>query len=979
MCVVLDLKYRKSVLRLLFVMLFSLLTKLSYSQEDETDYVFKHYTIENGLPSSLIKDVNIDNNGFVWIATQAGLSRFDGKRFVNYSSVNTGFIQNNRFVKIQRIKSGDLLVYNNENIVFKINKHSKLELDTSLKYGYNFTINGMDEIVFKSENLFLFDSMNNLNQVNEGCFVYDIDTFCFYLVDKDQIKFCKKGIYPQTTLRINHLFNFNVAFVLKNKLGIVNQKNEIVIIRNGKVEKVYQLEKVFNKKIDISKLRFNKNNDEVTMLYGSQLFKLDFIDDNLSFISLDKFGNMDDNVFKVDSKLNSQISLFFSSINGFYIVQKKLFKTFEFKSEVSERNETYRILVDEKNKPFSLFSHKLKEFSFINKFSLVFNITPSLLCTLNKDSIYYYNLDSNISKKYKLEISGSSKYRFYTDAYLVGDKVYIIETNRIFELKNGNQLIEVLKLPFIVNSCLISQKKYEWFLIKKNDGVVVYNTRSRKIKTINELKGKEVRFIQFDSILNTYWVFTYGYGIYVLDKSLKISKFYNDPGGYLNFSHYFLQDNRGNYWIPTNSGLIMIEKKEVLSYIKNAKFDLRLYKFNTKNGLINNEFNGRFYNSGIKLSDGRFALSSMLGIVEFDPNSFIPSRNTNPILVDNIEYNGNQLPDKAHHYLKEGFLVFKMNLALADIDFLNATNIEYNIPELGDKWTMLNNQELNLYSLKRGVYNLYFRKNKDEESINHKKITLIVQPAWYSSDFAYFSYGLFLILATIVSSKYFFKLKQNKIKQELLQLDNELKALRAQINPHYLSNSLVSLQNMLLDDDKEKVFDIIGNYGKVMRKMLEKSDDSYISLQMELDAIKEYIHLESEVHKTEIDVELNVDLKGKFANANDVFIPAFILQPFVENALIHGLFPLKEQAKKIVIHSVVFGNILRIEILDNGKGFAPNHTTHRKSYGIENVRKRIKLLEKIYKITFDFSIVNVNTIDKTKNGTQVTLHLPIKS
>ncbi len=935
----------------------------------ENDYLIKHYTNENGLPSNLINDVNSDKNGFVWIATQSGLSRYNGRSFFNYSSINFPSIKNNRFDKIQRRENGELVIKSSDNRFFKVNKNSELIYDSSLVFGKNCIVNGNYELIFKEENPVLFSTVRNFNHINDGVFYYDLDSSTWYQVNLDQIFFGKDKKVPN----IDHLFFSNAGFVFNNRLAMLSYSKKLYVIYKDRIEAVYDLPKILNRKIDLSSLIFNKNNNEIDLHVGSDLFKVIILDNKLNFKQINKHGIEDKSLKRSVYLKNEKVTIFYSATNGLYLLQPSLFKNELNPLREEEKAEVYRVFVNSLGMPLSFNSSVFKNFQFVNFFSAAININSSEICLFNKDSVYY--ISDKSCKKYKVDISSEANEKFYTDAFLSKGKIYVLHRNKLLCLNGKNKLENVLKVNFTISSAHEFYKPSQWLLVREKDGIELYDLLTQKSKIINELIGKEVRFVKYDSSINKYWVFTYGSGIYWMDKDLKISKFFNDPNGVLNFAHYYLVDKKGNYWIPTNSGLVLIEKNEVLGFEKNPKNELQIYRFDTNNGLINKEFNGRFYNSGVRLSDDRFALSNMSGIVVFDPNTYIPYKNNNPIIIQQIDYNGDKQPLSYQYYLKEGFADFTMKLALADIDLLNHTNIEYKIPEISDKWILLNNFELILYSLKRGTYNVYFRKNKDSDVKSYKKIKLIVEPAWYSSQIAILIYGLILIILAVYISKFYFKLKQNTLKRELVLLESELKALRAQINPHYLSNSLMSLQSVVLDNDKEKAFEFIGQYGKVMRSILEKSDYSFISLEQEIETIKEYIKLEGLIRNINIDFDYRFFSDTSSATITNVKVPTMIFQPFVENAIIHGLVPHKQQLNRIQLDVKLKDKLLNVIITDNGVGYNKK-VSERKSYGLDNIQNRLKAYSKLLKIESFFTIENIGNESNLETGTRVTLNIP---
>jgi LytS/YehU family sensor histidine kinase len=236
--------------------------------------------------------------------------------------------------------------------------------------------------------------------------------------------------------------------------------------------------------------------------------------------------------------------------------------------------------------------------------------------------------------------------------------------------------------------------------------------------------------------------------------------------------------------------------------------------------------------------------------------------------------------------------------------------------------------------------------------------------------------AIFLYIIAILSigayvSRYFFIKSQKKLQSNLKLLESELKALRTQINPHYLSNSLISLQNSILEGKHDKSLEFIGLFNKVMRNILTNSEKSMNTIQNELKIIQEYLNLENLNREQDIKLLINGPIDSNYL-LETIYIPTNILQPIIENSIIHGFSESLKKDLFISININIFETQLKIEIIDNGIGYHPLKTD-RKSYGLKNIGMVLKNLENKYKQSTNFKIVNRND----NNGTQVTIELPL--
>ncbi len=206
----------------------------------------------------------------------------------------------------------------------------------------------------------------------------------------------------------------------------------------------------------------------------------------------------------------------------------------------------------------------------------------------------------------------------------------------------------------------------------------------------------------------------------------------------------------------------------------------------------------------------------------------------------------------------------------------------------------------------------------------------------------------------------------------------ETKAIRMQMNPHFIFNSLNSLQRFILESDIEKAHEYLSRFSIILRKLLESSESESISLQEELEILDAYISIEKMRFGESFDYQIN----SEFTSQNKIFIPFMLIQPIVENAIWHGLLP-KVGSKKLRISILQCDNErLVCEVEDNGVGRKDisnvNLSTNKKrSMATEFIRQRFANLKKVIGIEGKIIITDKKKSSGESDGTLVTLIIPI--
>ena len=216
--------------------------------------------------------------------------------------------------------------------------------------------------------------------------------------------------------------------------------------------------------------------------------------------------------------------------------------------------------------------------------------------------------------------------------------------------------------------------------------------------------------------------------------------------------------------------------------------------------------------------------------------------------------------------------------------------------------------------------------------------------------------------------------RRAKLSEEINNLHQQ--ALTSQMNPHFLFNSLNSIQNYVLKNDRLKSNQYLSQFAKLKRAVLESSRRDLITLEEELENLELYIGLEKLRFSGEFNHRISTE---NIVSLTDFLIPPLIIQPMVENAIRHGLIH-KEDEGNPSIEINRSQSVLKIYIIDDGVGLSynPKGRDGHRSHGTDIILKRIELLQTKYHSRTSFKIIDLMDGDRPA-GTKVELILPVIS
>jgi hypothetical protein len=263
----------------------------------------------------------------------------------------------------------------------------------------------------------------------------------------------------------------------------------------------------------------------------------------------------------------------------------------------------------------------------------------------------------------------------------------------------------------------------------------------------------------------------------------------------------------------------------------------------------------------------------------------------------------------------------------------------------------ISGDKIDYYSLNDGNYKLVLHAfDQDYRYINGKSTPFVftINPPYYKT--WWFIIGSALLAIIITTSILLWNLNRRKrraIQQAELQArlnESTLKSLQSQMNPHFVFNSLNTIQSFITEKNEEGAIDYLSDFSVLMREILEQSVHTFISLENEIQFLKQYAQLEIIRFKNSFDIVWYIDLEED--DLTDIYIPTMLIQPILENAVKHGVSTLNEINGHIeVTFSLVNENLLQVVIKDNGRP-APDKKFKGNSIAVQTIKDRLNIYTK---------------------------------
>jgi hypothetical protein len=908
-----------------------------------------------------------DHKGYIWFSTDKGLYKYNGSNLKHFS-VNDG-LPDNAIFKLFEDSKGRLLLtslsgivgyVSNDSIIipgfnkqlskflnhgretiFELYEDSSHILWISSNHGYYKTLKAFDysEIipVLLVQDSSRYEVRVFGNKKTMLAFQYLIKSRITKHSITVDIAINRNGfinsIHP-TIPENDHLASFGNTLILKNGNILVSLPNHLFIITpNGHfVHKVFKdrvqflyLDKTGGIWIGFHKLGvayYNDSSLETEPVWSLKGYSVSSItEDNEGGIWA---STLEKGIFYSPSKViidySNQPELN-KKISSLSVIGDNIF--------VNDYTNIFHVINGSIDKPISLPAENDPE--GINNF-LSFSKTvymATTVCLFQTDTSlkrwaeisYTYTGLKRHAVIYQLSFSPSHKIYAINLAYLMtleGDSVKIIDS-----LPARGRCITVTRQGEIFVGCINGLYKYE-------------NHKFKYLGEENKVFTSKVNALKEDSDGNL-WVLTMTAGAAIYKNGKILSIISMETGLPSNNCNDVAFDKNKITWLGTDNGVCKIHADKIPA----------IEVFNSDYGLISDEI------TKLALHNNELWIGTGNGLCMMNTSLASKNKVPPPIYIASLFVNDSLIsPSRVSFPYKLNNFRFQLNGLTFKSD---KSHFLYRLTGLDTNWHSTDYFEISFYNLTPGTYQFEAKALNSDGIPSEKAATFfftIEKPFWLRWWFIFIEIllgGLIIYLFIRSRLVVVHKKEEEKTRINKMLAEYQLTALRMQMNPHFIFNAINSIQHYVLQNNAELAYDYLTKFAHLIRMMLNNAQEKSLSLQHELEMLSLYVDLEKLRFDKGFEFTLTLD---ENIETDQIYIPAMLIQPYVENAIWHGLMNLKgiRPGKLEVIIKEIPGAI-KIIIQDNGVGRKiakelRKRSTH-KSIGMELNNKRLALLSSL--------------------------------
>ena len=949
-------------------------------------------TEKDGLPDKEIYSIIEDRKGFIWLAADKGLFRYDGKTFTNFSNKEKRglsvfepiedhlgrvwctnisgqffYAEDNKlttFIDLSKQLKGALsnflvtekylVVFGNFNVFFVdletkvIEKKYASNIDKALKIG----------APIKFNNTIYFGDLKNIHSVSKKGKVKPLIPFNDLFLNQE-------GKYQST--RKSKLFTLGTSLFVRH-----HARDKKVIFKLNLEDASYTTVKGLEAINDFGHKFFFENNGKLWVTTNKGVYVYNYIND---IFILEKHFLKDYYVTKIIKDKDD--NFWFATLNNGLVVMPNIFIE---QLNVSNKNKDITALekIDVNN---LFYGDNTGDVVFYN----IKNNTQQIidLPTNDKVTALHFNIPS---KNYIISKTESS-YKLNSDknSYLIPNTIsnsksivsipnqgnlYGDDNNTVLINFDNSKRLKQLKLYKRVYNLFYSDI-YKKTYVAYVDGIKIYDLKWNEENLSHRKPIYGTAFTETKN--NLVLVSTFKDGLYAI-KDNQVTQHITTENGLLSNRIEHIKADQNNLWIATDSGI------QVYNVIT------KTFKNLTKtDGVIS-------YNiSGIEIFEDKVVFSSDNGLFAVDKNKAFKNRQLPEIYFNSFEINEKPQPLKNKYTLEYQDNNIKIGFNVNGYLFNQKGTYKYRLLGNNDKWRLLNaeNNTVKYNSLPAGKYTFQvqaFLETEHEESKIHALEFTIKNPFWKTWWFrlaaVFTAFGSMFL--------YFKRLQKNKDQArkkqiQQLEVDKELtnlklENLRSQMNPHFIFNALNSIQDYIINNQKNLAGDYLGKFADLMRVYLEQSKRGRITLEEEQDTLNKYLELEKLRFEDSLNYYINI---ANAINSEVTYIPTMLIQPYVENAIKHGLLHKKNNRELSITISQLNQDTLQCIIEDNGIGRKHSKIINQKrlkphkSFGLQATTKRLDLINYGRKNKIGVHIIDLHDSANNAIGTRVVLAIPI--
>lgn len=941
-------------------------------------YQFRNYGVNDGLPSSQVYTIVQDNKGYIWFGTDHGLVRYNGYEFKTFH-VEDG-LSTDVIFKIDLLPNGHVACYGKDRRVNFFNGNRFYGTEWSKK---------LRPYISTKANLLGFDISE------KGA--------SFYTYDNEEDAATYIGFRYPNEIVVDQHFG---ATIWDNELGMGISSKENAHIYDTISQVTFNGQQYpFETPVEFGHIfsAVAKSNQNYYFSLGPQLFrfnpnkdsvihKLMTFDGNIFTIEIDREGHVyigtdEAGVWKLPNGKLANVECMIPDISGTCVFSDKdgglwvsslyegLFYCPNQKNKIIDLNGETAIQVRKASNKVFLGLQSGKAVRLIKDQLYDLEMIKELDRLPSSDFIVFESRNGGHS----LLIDHKSN-KIYLEHSLGHINEYVEYGNDFFSIRRS----WVRKYSFDGNECDVYS--FDLFInsgLALSAGELLLGT-DEGVKKINTLALKEP-----DTVRTDYYT------------GARVSHYSSVNAVDYKPQNTFFRTKMRDMESVGDSIVVYGSAESGLLIQRKGKRNILL---NKSNGLISNAIDKvHFFDERLVVSsfEGLSVISEKYGIQNFTNWNGLPSNKiydftlyddtllvttdvgTSIVIINEQKYSpiplyltGVKVEGKSRDIQKDYELQYNesvLDVTFEGLSFVQEGEIEYQYQLMGvDKgWVSTNSSTIRYTNIPDGEFSFWLRAKKLDKAWTKPECLFVVkkeQPIWENGVFIFLAF-LFttIIIAVIVRNHYRRREKEEHNKLKVLNL--ERKTLQAQMNPHFMFNSLTSLQNLIIKDDKEGAQEYLGRFSRLTRLALTHSTQNFIPFSQEIELLEHYVKLERIRFSDCFDYEFKINLEDK-----SIYMAPMLVQPFIENAIRHGLSGKDKDGKLHVEWKDRDDKTLFCIISDNGVGRANSKTDKkRRSLGIGLVKERLDILLDSRAITIQDLIE-----DGEPAGTRVTLILPFK-
>lgn len=927
-----------------------------------------------------IFNIQQHKSGLIYVTTQNGIYQYDGYNFqklklgrINSNVLQNAFLNNddlylsvrNEGIANYNVVSGELAQKNA--LKFKNNAD---QIVTTDKYIYAL-LSGIRLTILNLENGQILEQ-SNINGIAQRI-------YCIFKTQTNRILIGKDdGLYDVTdgnAIKINlPLKNQPVYSITENNNGelILGSTNKIFVTGGNKIIK--EIIPTYSKSSKTFLLGGEKSINKLVVDKYNRIWFTSYPDDNLYV----QFENVTFNVFDIldipsnlinciykDNKENIWVGTF---NDGLFYIQNPSFNSYSFNLNSKPLNINQvllknKVLIAATGNGLYGMNVETNEAKVLSKPDDIF---PDQILGIKEinNLIYYFKKSQFVLNKSTFQ-SKTNLLRFEpviaTLHFSLDDQTAIVAdrfSNLLLTNSNGTKTIDTLvSFPNYRTNINALFKLNDTLFIGTNEGLYIY-----------DFKSKNYRFSDLPKT-----------NFKINDIALINGKIYlAHEGGITDYSANQLKEQLGTFalnsvkkikyfadriWLATQNGCLICDKNLVPIHLLDKAF-----------GLQSNNINDIFFN------ENNVVVSTSRGVALIDTGSVgINQPQLQSVKISSILVDGIQLPVESN--------VIKLNANQKDVaisfisPYFNKPNKQYYRYRVNNGlWKSIDNSVCNLGNLEGGISKIEIQNSLNKIKWANSTTVLFEKEKALSNANILYIIIIFVGLALIAFASWIIlkRIKVNALKR--LQDEQQMNLLKHQamnslLSPHFIFNSLTSIQNYINTNNSLKASEYLAKFSRLIRMIIEKASQSEINLTDELTRLKYYLELEKERFKNKFDYHLDIDPN---INQNEVKIPNMIIQPHVENCIIHGILPKMEHGNLFIRIKRIDAGIMQIQIEDDGIGLikAKEHAkTGHKSLGTSTIKNILEINSKISGRRQEVSMIDKSTMNANQTGTIITINL----